>query len=72
MGWFSTRYVRMVVAWHALYDKTAKLLWQVWVTIQQPHIRGPALFIFMWQSAPQPSAALFYFQTNVLGGYGGL
>lgn len=42
-------------------------LCQVWSALQEPHIRSCALFIFMWQSTPNPSTALFYWQTSVLG-----
>lgn len=40
------------------------LLRQVWHTVQQPHIRGPAVFIFVWQSTPAPTTAMFYFQVG--------
>ncbi|KAG2455131.1 hypothetical protein HYH02_000950 [Chlamydomonas schloesseri] len=42
------------------------LLRTVWVTLRDPHIAVPALFIFLWQSCPSPTSALFYFQYYTL------
>ena len=37
---------------------------QVATTLCIPHILVPLLFIFLWQSTPNPSTALFYFQAS--------
>ncbi|CAL5209671.1 unnamed protein product [Lathyrus oleraceus] len=40
---------------------------QLWVSVRQPSIFLPTLFIFLWQATPQSDSAMFYFNTNSLG-----
>lgn len=42
-------------------------LWTLWEAITMPAILLPAAFIFMWQAAPDPKGAMFYFYTSYLG-----
>lgn len=34
---------------------------QLWVSVRQPSIFLPTLFIFLWQATPQSDSAMFYF-----------
>lgn len=40
---------------------------QLWVSVRQPSIFLPTLFIFLWQATPHSDSAMFYFTTNSLG-----
>ncbi|XP_004496713.1 folate-biopterin transporter 1, chloroplastic isoform X2 [Cicer arietinum] len=40
---------------------------QLWVSVRQPSIFLPTLFIFLWQATPHSDSAMFYFNTNSLG-----
>ena len=42
-------------------------LWTLWEALTMPAILLPAAFIFMWQAAPDPKGAMFYFYTSYLG-----
>ncbi len=42
-------------------------LWTLWEALTMPTILLPAAFIFMWQAAPDPKGAMFYFYTSHLG-----
>lgn len=35
---------------------------QLWVSVRQPSIFLPTLFIFLWQATPQSDSAMFYFK----------
>lgn len=39
----------------------------LWMTIKEPAIWKPALFLFLWQSTPTSDGAFLYFMTNDLG-----
>ena len=39
----------------------------LWEAVTMPAILLPAAFIFMWQAAPDPKGAMFYFYTSHLG-----
>lgn len=34
---------------------------QLWVTVKQPNVFLPTLFIFLWQATPHSDSAMFYF-----------
>lgn len=35
---------------------------QLWVSVRQPSIFLPTLFIFLWQATPHSDSAMFYFK----------
>jgi folate/biopterin transporter len=39
----------------------------LWGALSDRSVYLPVLFIFLWQAAPNPDAAMFFFNTNVLG-----
>jgi len=40
---------------------------RLWGAVKQPGILLPTIFVFLWQATPNPSSAMFFFQTNKLG-----
>lgn len=40
---------------------------RLWAAARQRSVWAPALFLFLWQAAPSPDAAMFYFTTEKLG-----
>lgn len=39
----------------------------LWSALSNKSVYLPVLFVFLWQASPNPDAAMFFFNTNVLG-----
>ncbi|KAL4200249.1 hypothetical protein AMTRI_Chr03g55450 [Amborella trichopoda] len=50
-----------------LVENSRQHILQLWVTVKQPNIFLPTLFVFLWQATPQSDSAMFFFITNKLG-----
>lgn len=49
------------------FENSKQSIIQLWVSVRQPSIFLPTLFIFLWQATPHSDSAMFYFTTNSLG-----
>ena len=55
-----------MLSWNDLYKKLLAQGEQLRITIINPKIYYPVLFIFCWQATPSCSSAMLYFKINVL------